>query len=185
MKLNRDLIYLTIIVGLIAACGQLYYSLALRPAYQEQQAKQVSIYYNREVPANELLIDEINKADKFVYFAIYTFTRTDIKDALLGAKYRGLDVRGVADKKQSQELDAQQAIIKELQNASIPIMFNDHSAIMHLKTLVTDKSYVTGSYNWTASATDRNDEILEIGRDEKLRLMHLRVIETLLNKYSL
>lgn len=184
MKLNRDLIYITVIVALIATCAQLYYSLVWLPSYQVQQARQVEVYYNREVATNELVIDQINQADRFVYFAIYTFTRQDIKDALLGAKYRGLDVRGVADKKQSTEIDQQAAIIKELQNAGIPIVFNDHSAIMHLKTLVTDHSYVSGSYNWTESATERNDEIIEIGRDDELRRKYQRVLETLLQRYS-
>lgn len=185
MKFNRDLIYITVIIALIAACAQLYYSLGLQPKYQEYKAREVEIYYNREVPANELLIDEIQKADQFVYFAIYTFTRHDIKDALIAAKLRGLDVKGVLDRRQSQELDEQAEIIKELTAAGIPLYFNDHSAIMHLKTLVTEKSYVTGSYNWTASATDRNDEILEIGQDEELRLKYLNVLETLFQLYSL
>lgn len=89
-----------------------------------------------------------------------------------------------SDKKQSTEIDQQAAIIKELQNAGIPIVFNDHSAIMHLKTLVTDHSYVSGSYNWTESATERNDEIIEIGRDDELRRKYQRVLETLLQRYS-
>jgi phosphatidylserine/phosphatidylglycerophosphate/cardiolipin synthase-like enzyme len=183
MKLNRDLIYITTIVALVAACAQLYYTFNLKPALDEYQARSVDVYYNREVAGNELIIEQINKSERFVYFAIYTFTRQDIKDALLGAKYRGLEVRGVMDKKQSLELDEQAAIYKELTAAGIPIGLNDHSAIMHLKTLVTDKSYVSGSFNWTASATDRNDEIMEIGRDEDLRQKHLRVLETLLKKY--
>ncbi len=184
MKLNRDLIYITIIVGLIAALAQLYFSLVWQPAWQETKNREVRIYYNRDVAANELVIDQIQQADKFVYFAIYTFTREDIKNALLSAKQRGLDVRGLVDKRQAMELEPQAKIIATLQGAGIPIEFNDHSAIMHLKTLVTDKSYVSGSYNWTASATDRNDEVLEIGQDEQIRRNYQKLLETLLQKYS-
>ncbi|HMQ01917.1 MAG TPA: phospholipase D-like domain-containing protein [Candidatus Doudnabacteria bacterium] len=184
MKLNRDLIYITIIVALIAASAQLYYSLALQPAWQERNARQVEIYYNKQVAANELLIEQINDAEQFVYFAIYTFTRQDIQDALIGAKYRGLDVQGVMDYKQSTQLAPQQNVVKELQSSGISIVFNDHSAIMHLKTLVTDKSYFTGSFNWTASGTDRNDEIIEIGRDDELRQKHLNVLNELFRRYS-
>ncbi len=184
MKLNRDLIYITIIVCLIAALGQLYYSLVWHPAWQEAQSREVQIYYNRDVAANELVIEQIQQAEKFVYFAIYTFTREDIKDALISAKQRGLDVHGLVDKKQSMELQPQAKIIAELQGVGIPIEFNDHSAIMHLKTLVTDKSFISGSYNWTASATERNDEIIEIGRDEELRRSYQKLLETLLRKYS-
>jgi phosphatidylserine/phosphatidylglycerophosphate/cardiolipin synthase-like enzyme len=184
VKINKDLIYITIIVGLIALSAQLYYSFHVKPAWQERTARQVEVYYNQEVAGNELLINEINSAERYVYFAIYTFTRQDIKEALIGAKYRGVEVRGVMDKKQSTTLNTQAAIVKDLQQAGIPIVFNDHDAIMHIKTLVTEKSYFTGSFNWTASATDRNDEIIELGRDEELRRKHQKVIETLLYKYS-
>lgn len=184
IKINHHLIYFTIIISLLAAMAQIYYSFNLQPALQERSERQVKIYYNQEVRANELVIDEIQKAEKYVYFAIYTFTRTDIKDALLAAKLRGLDVRGVVDREQTKKLDEQRKIVGELEQAGIKISFQDHSAIMHLKTLVTEKSFVSGSYNWTSSATNLNDEILEIGRDEDLRRQYERVIKTLLDRYN-
>ncbi len=183
MKLNKDLIYITIIVGLIALSSQFYFSFHVQPAIEANKNKEVNIYYNRDIAANQLVIDQIQQAEKFVYFAIYTFTRSDIKDALIGAKYRGLEVKGVIDKEQSLKIDDQRSIVKELQAAGIPIAFQDHSAIMHLKVIVTDKSYTSGSYNWTASATDKNDEILEVGKDENLRKQYLKVINELFINY--
>ena len=126
----------------------------------------------------------IQDADEFVYFAIYTFTREDIRDALLAAKYRGLEVRGLVDKKQSFGLDAQEKIIKELQNAGVDIVFNNHSYIMHLKTVVTDKGFVTGSYNWTASGTDNNDETIQVGYDEDVRKQYEKTLRDIINKYE-
>lgn len=183
MKLNKDLIYLTVIVGLIALSAQFYYSFHIEPVIQTLPTNNVTVYYNKDTQANQQIIDQIQQADKFVYFAIYTFTRSDIKDALLGAKYRGLDVKGVLDKEQSQKIDQQRAIIKELQTAGIPTAFQTHSAIMHMKMVVTDKSYASGSYNWTASATDSNDEVLEVGTDESIRKQYLKVIQELFNNY--
>lgn len=183
MKLNKDLIYLTIIVGLIALSAQFYFSFQVQPALEAQQQRAVKVYYNRDVQANQVIIDQIQQAEQYVYFAIYTFTRSDIKDALLAAKYRGLEVRGVVDKEQSQKIDDQRAIVKELQSSGIPISFQDHSAIMHLKLLVTDKSYVSGSYNWTASATDKNDEVIEVGNDESIRNQYLQVLKEIFTNY--
>lgn len=183
MKLNKDLIYLTIIVGLIALSAQFYFSFQVQPVLEAQQQRNVKVYYNRDIQTNEVVINQIQQAEKYVYFAIYTFTRSDIKDALLAAKYKGLEVKGVIDKEQSQKIDEQKAIIKELQTFGIPISFQDHSAIMHLKLLVTDKSYVSGSYNWTASATDKNDEVIEIGNDESIRKQYLAVMQEIFNNY--
>jgi phosphatidylserine/phosphatidylglycerophosphate/cardiolipin synthase-like enzyme len=178
MKLTRDGIYLLIIILLIALCGQLYYS------YHYVPRQVVRVHYNKDVEANRELITVIQDADQFIYFAIYTFTRSDIKDALLGAKHRGLNVRGVIDKEQSAKVSDQTKIVKELQDAGIPIVFQNHSSIMHLKTLVTEKAYFTGSYNWTSSGTNSNDEVIEIGRDELVRKQYQDVVEKLFTKYS-
>lgn len=180
MKLTRDAIYLVVIALLIAACGQFYYSYQ----YQPQTARDVNIYYNQDIQANVKVMEIIQRADKYVYFAIYTFSRADIKDALLGAKHRGLEVKGVVDKEQTQRIKEQKAIVEELQNAGITIAFQDHSSIMHLKALVTEKEFLSGSYNWTASATNLNDEVLEIGRDEDMRSQYEKVILELLRRYQ-
>lgn len=180
MKLTRDAAYLVVIILLIAACGQFYYSYHYKPRAE----RQVKIYYNQDIAANEKVIEAIQNAEERVYFAIYTFTRDDIKDALLGAKHRGLDVRGIIDKEQSQKIENQRKIVEELQKATIPVYFQDHSSIMHLKTLVTEKEFVSGSYNWTASATNLNDEVLEVGRDENMRKQYEDVIIELFQRYQ-
>lgn len=179
MKPSRDFIYLAIILILFAALGQLLYSYKYVP-YKERK---VEVYYNQDIQANRKVIETIQEADQFVYFAIYTFTRLDIKDALLGAKHRGLDVRGVTDRDQLEKIELQGKIIKELRDAGIPVSTQDHSAIMHLKAIVTDKAYVSGSYNWTASATSLNDEVIEVGHDESIRRQYEQVLVKILDKY--
>lgn len=179
-KFTRDLIYLIVIALLIGACGQFYYTYHYKP----QVARSVAVYYNQDHKVNTEVTRTIQEADKFVYFAIYTFTREDIRDALLGAKHRGLEVRGIMDKKQSEGLADQRAIVRELREAGIEIVLNDHNYIMHLKTLVTDKGYVSGSYNWTASGTNLNDEIIEVGKDEDIRKQYEQTIKSIINRYQ-
>ncbi|MBI5530255.1 MAG: hypothetical protein HY918_02020 [Candidatus Doudnabacteria bacterium] len=177
---TKEKIYLLIIVLLIALCGQFYYSYRYLP----KQQREISVYYNQERELNKEIINEIRDADKFVYFAVYTFTRSDIKDALLAAKYRGLNVIGLTDRDQYQKLESQQKIIDELKKSGIPVYVQDHSGIMHLKVVVTEKAYASGSYNWTASATNINDEVLEVGRDETLRSTFQKILEEMFAKYS-
>jgi phosphatidylserine/phosphatidylglycerophosphate/cardiolipin synthase-like enzyme len=55
---------------------------------------------------------------------------------------------------------------------------------MHLKALVTEKQYVSGSFNWTASATNLNDEVLEIGSDPTVRKQYEDILKTLIKKYT-
>lgn len=180
MKFSRDALYLLVIIILIGICGQFYYSYKYVPAHD----REIQVFYNKDIEANQKIINTIQDADSYVYFAIYTFTRNDIKDALLGAKHRGLDVKGVTDKEQFGKIDDQKRIITELREAGIPISVQDHSAIMHMKTVVTEKAYASGSYNWTGAATTSNDEVLEVGRDKNIRKQYEKILQKLLNKYQ-
>lgn len=179
-KFNGNAFYLIVIALLIALSGQFYYTYHYKP----QAERDITIYYNQDHQVNVEVTRAIQDAEKYVYFGIYTFTREDIQDALIAAKYRGLEVRGIMDKKQSNAIEQQRAVVRELEKAGIQIVFNDHSYIMHLKTVVTDKSFVTGSYNWTASGTNLNDEIIEVGRDEDVRKQYERMILDIISRYE-
>ena len=125
------------------------------------------------------IIRLVNSADKYVYFAVYYFTMKDIADALIRAKERGLIVWGITDAVASE--DSNKAIVEELRAAGIPIEVQKHQdGIMHVKALVTDKAYASGSYNWTQSATLANDEVLEIGTDDAVRNQYLSIIQKIL-----
>src|SRR3989344_4649527 len=124
---TKEKIYLLIIALLIAACAQFYYT------YRYQPAHEIQVYYNQDRELNKEIINVIRNGDEFVYFAIYTFTRFDIKEALLAAKYRGLKVVGIADRDQYEKVELQKKIVNELRKAEIQVYEQDHSAIMHLK----------------------------------------------------
>ncbi len=177
---TKEKIYLLVIALLIALCGQFYYSFR----YQPVENRRVEVFYNQDRELNKEIISIIRDGDKYVYFAVYTFTRADIKDALLAAKHRGLTVIGLTDHGQYNKLEPQQKIIDELKKAGIPVYTQDHSGIMHLKVVITEKAYASGSYNWTTSATTINDEVLEVGRDEALRANLQKILEEMFMKYG-
>lgn len=132
------------------------------------------------------LITLIENADDHIYFAIYTFTLPSIADALVAAKRRGVDVRGLLDSEQSRESYGW-PIVETLSEAGIPLLTEKHATgngIMHLKLLVTENAYAFGSYNWTKSATTINDEILEIGTDEILRKAYEDILLRLFKTYE-
>jgi phosphatidylserine/phosphatidylglycerophosphate/cardiolipin synthase-like enzyme len=178
MNSIKEKLYIFTILLLIALTAQFYYS------YRYQPAHEVRVYYNQDEQLNKQIIQVIRDADKFVYFAVYTFTRTDIKDALLAAKYRGLKVVGVTDRSQYSQIDLQKKIIDELRKAEIPVYEQDHSAIMHLKAVVTEKAYASGSFNWTSAATNLNDEVLEVGTDENITKQYQSILEELFKRYG-
>jgi len=150
-------------------------------------ANSVRVLYSLDQKQNDKeIIALIDGAKDHIYFAIYTFTLPSIADALVAAKKRGVDVRGIVDSAQSSNSYGA-PIIKKLLAAKIPVVTEKHSTgngIMHIKTLVTESSYATGSYNWTASATTINDEVLEIGTDPALRQAYENILKKLLDAYK-
>lgn len=178
MKTKKDYFYLATLIILVALCAQFYYSYRYLPAHQ------IQVYYNQDHPLNLEVINAVKDADRFVYFAVYTFTRQDIASAILGAKYRGLKVVGITDKSQYQTASGQKELINQLRQAGIPVYEQDSTGIMHMKALVTDKEYLSGSYNWTTSATNINDEVLEVGQDPAIKSQYQHILEELFDKYS-
>jgi hypothetical protein len=145
------------------------------------------ILYSLDAKQNDQqIIALINGAQTHIYFAIYEFTLKDIADALVAAKERGVDVEGLVDASEaSGSYDA--PIIKELQAAGIPVEEEKHpdgNGIMHIKAIVTDSAYALGSYNWTASATTENDELLEIGTSPDLVAAYTGILQKLLAAYK-
>ena len=146
----------------------------------------VRILYSLTAKRNDReVIALIDSAQHHVWFAMYEFTLRDIADALVNAKKRGLDVEGVVDSEESAKSYGR-PILAELTAAGIPVKAEKHASgngIMHIKALATEKAYAVGSYNWTASATTENDELLEIGTAPKLVATYNAILKTLIDQY--
>lgn len=131
------------------------------------------------------IIALVDSAHAHVYFAMYEFTLRDIADALVAAKKRGVDVEGVVDSEESSKSYGR-PIVAELLAAGIPVKTEKHDSgngIMHIKALATEQAYAVGSYNWTASATTENDELLEIGTSPQLVQTYGGILKKLIDQY--
>ncbi len=142
------------------------------------------VYYSLDKRQNDLeIIKVIDKADKYIYFAIYYFSKSNIAQALERAKKRGVLVYGITDREASSGTNKH--ILEQLNADGINVLVSDNiSGLMHIKALVTDKAYVSGSYNWTQSATVNNDEVLEIGSIGSIRKRYLEILKKLIEKNS-
>ncbi|MCX6763356.1 MAG: phospholipase D-like domain-containing protein [Candidatus Moranbacteria bacterium] len=143
--------------------------------------RQFQIFYSLDKKQNDQeIIKLINSSDKYIYFAIYTFTKDNIADALIAAKQRGVLVWGITDTAEAFS-DYEKPIVEKLRAAGVVVETQKHpDGIMHIKAIVTDKAYAIGSYNWTQSATVANDEILEIGKDKNLHNQYFNILKNLL-----
>ena len=174
---DKNKIRLFILVGsvLLSVCLGFY----LSSLYSGSQFR---IIYSLDKKQNDKeIVKVIEDADRYVYFAIYYFTNKNIASALIKAKNRGLIVEGITDNEASSGTNKE--IVSDLRSAGIKVLTQKHKdGIMHLKVIVTDDAYASGSYNWTQSATMVNDEILEIGTKESVRKKYLEIVERVLEE---
>jgi phosphatidylserine/phosphatidylglycerophosphate/cardiolipin synthase-like enzyme len=108
----------------------------------------------------------INKAKNTVLVQVYSFTSYRIAKALLDGYKRGVKVEVILDK--SQRTD-QYSSATFPYNSGIPVRIDAVHAIAHNKIMIIDgETVITGSFNFTKSAEEKNAENLLVIHDKKL-----------------
>ena len=116
--------------------------------------------FSRVEQCDVLLISLINRANRSVYVAVYSFTRDSLATALISAKERGIEVRVVIEGERAYEQGSEYSRLKA---AGVDVRLDGNPNLMHHKFMVIDGYIVvTGSYNWSTAAEDRNDENIVI-----------------------
>ena len=114
----------------------------------------------------DAIVKEIDNATLEVLVQGYSFTSPQIAKALVTAKKRAANVEVILDKSQRSERYTSATF---LANARIPTDIDDKHAIAHNKIIIIDKSTViTGSFNFTKAAEEKNAENLLIIRSKAL-----------------
>ncbi|MFH5925278.1 phospholipase D family protein [Roseomonas xinghualingensis] len=112
------------------------------------------------------IVATIGAAQREVLVQAYSFTSPPIAEALEAAHRRGVRVRILVDDSQISERYTQ---ADEMAAAGIEVWVDDPSGIAHNKVMVIDGELViTGSFNFSRSAQERNTENLLLIRDATL-----------------
>jgi len=119
------------------------------------------------------IIREIEKAQKELLIAVYAFTNDEIARAVAQTKKRGVAVQIVLDrefdavneKSQGRFLEEQKIPLRRISGVKLAVPEKE-PGLMHQKFAIIDRKILfTGSYNWTRSADNANDENLLWFRD--------------------
>lgn len=136
------------------------------------------------------ILREIDQAKRELLVAVYAFTNDELAGALVQAKKRGVTVQVVIDRdfdvrtdhSKGKFFEANKIPLRRVSGAKSKSQERD-AGLMHQKFAVIDRKTVfTGSYNWTHSAENSNDENLLLFRDagplaEEYRQAFLRLWE--------
>lgn len=117
----------------------------------------VETYFAPEDGTAGRIIELINAAKRDIYFLAYSFTSDEIADAIIGRVQSGVDVRGVMDMGQYKSNTGTE--FDRLVAGGADVYLDGNPASMHHKTIIIDNDIViTGSYNFSNSAENKNDE---------------------------
>ena len=112
------------------------------------------------------IIRMFTAARKSVDVCVFTITDDRIKDVIISAHRRGVAVRIISDNDKSQDLGSD---IEQLARVGVPVRVDRTDYHMHHKYAIFDNRHLlTGSYNWTRSASKYNEENFIITRDGDL-----------------
>ena len=135
------------------------------------------VFYSPKGGCTVAIVKEINQAKSEILIQAYSFTSKPISQALLDAYKRKVNILIILDKSQEQE---KYCIAPLLYNSGVSIVIDSKHVIAHNKIIIIDqKTLITGSFNFSASAESSNAENLLIMKDNKL------LIDSYINNFKL
>lgn len=129
-------------------------------------ATNISVHFSPDGGCTKAITNELAKATNSILVQAYSFTSAPIAGALRDARRRGVKVTVILDKSQKSEKYSSADFLK---NAGVFTYIDSKHAIAHNKIIIVDHSTViTGSFNFTKAAEEKNAENLLVIRDKEL-----------------
>jgi phosphatidylserine/phosphatidylglycerophosphate/cardiolipin synthase-like enzyme len=114
----------------------------------------VANYFSPVDKVIEKLVARVNGAQHSIKFMAFTYTQKDLANAMIARSKAGVQVEGVIENR-----GASQGAAPTLYCANIPAKLDGNKYTMHHKVIILDdKTVITGSFNFTQTANDANDD---------------------------
>ncbi len=131
-----------------------------------QDGVPIGIYFASEEDVKSKVDAALQTATHSIRFLTFSFTLDDVGQVLLDKASAGVDVSGIFETTGSQ---TQFSELTPLFCAGLPVRQDGNPFVLHDKVFIVDNATVlTGSFNYSASANDSNDENLVIITDPDL-----------------
>jgi phosphatidylserine/phosphatidylglycerophosphate/cardiolipin synthase-like enzyme len=114
----------------------------------------VANYFSPVDKVVDKLVAQMNGAQHSIKFMMFTFTQKDITNAMIARSKAGVKVEGVIENR-----GASQGSAPTFYCANISAKLDGNKYTMHHKVvIIDDKTVITGSFNFTQTANDANDD---------------------------
>jgi len=119
----------------------------------------------------QAIVKEVGKATSEILVQAYSFTSAPIAKALVDANKRGVKIQVILDKSQKSERYSSATF---LANSGIPTYIDAVHAIAHNKIMIIDRgTVITGSFNFTKAAEEKNAENLVVIKSKELAALYI------------
>ncbi len=117
------------------------------------------------------VLEELQKAERSIYFMVFSFTHQGIAHELLLQRQEMVQIQGIMDQQQAAQ---QHSVFPLLQYQGVDVLKEDFPVSLHHKVFIVDeKTVITSSFNPTKSGDSRNDENLLIIHDSEIAHLFL------------
>jgi phosphatidylserine/phosphatidylglycerophosphate/cardiolipin synthase-like enzyme len=117
----------------------------------------IEVYFSPDDGVSRRLVELVSGATESIYFLAYSFTSNPLAEAVRERAGAGVIVSGVMDKEQAETNTGGE--YEPFLSAGLDVRLDGIPGLMHHKVLIIDhRIVVTGSYNFSSSAENRNDE---------------------------
>lgn len=124
----------------------------------------VDVFFSPDDRVLNALVPLLDSAEESIYFLAFSFTSNELGDIVRAKADAGLTIAGVMDKEQI--FSNQGTEFDPFRQAELDVLIDGIEGQMHHKVFIVDqKIVVLGSYNFSRSAEERNDENLLIVYD--------------------
>jgi phosphatidylserine/phosphatidylglycerophosphate/cardiolipin synthase-like enzyme len=135
--------------------GQLSWPDVPRPAV-EVEGTQIEVLFSPDMRTGDHIVALLQNAEESIHVMAFNLTLDAIADTILRRADEGIEVQGLFDADQSQN---QGSDVTRFGESGIDVMLDGNPRKMHHKVIIIDESIViTGSYNFSRNAEEKNDE---------------------------
>ena len=132
---------------------------------------QTQVYFSPQGGCTEAIVSAIAQAKTEILIQAYSFTSAPIAEALINAHKRGIKIEAILDKS---NVTGNYSSATYISNNGIPVFIDAAHAIAHNKIMIIDKEIViTGSFNFTKAAEEKNAENLLVIKSKELAKTYL------------
>jgi phosphatidylserine/phosphatidylglycerophosphate/cardiolipin synthase-like enzyme len=134
-------------------------------------AADVKVYFSPDGGCTTAITNALRTATNSVLVQAYSFTSAPIAGAVVDAHRRGVKVEVILDKSQKTEKYSSSTFLR---NAGVPTFIDSKHAIAHNKVIIIDGfKVITGSFNFSKAAEERNAENLLVIVDKTLAAQYM------------